>query len=208
MNIKSILHAMLPHAGLGHLLDTYLTWSGVGFICSFIASSLDKHADVPYAAYYTSALNDAVGFKFWILLAVVGTLLFCLSLPVLYLSLHFPALSDFSRRLRRFTYTFFLVAFDEGGLMIGVLTANFIDTSERISLLANKSFLFSDVGFFTILALCLLNSLLWLFGEAIHSRNAQTYSGVVALLMRVPLRFSLPGYLVVTAVLANLVVSQ
>lgn len=208
MNWKTLLRAMIPHAGLGHLLETYLTWSGVGIISSFIASTLDAYSDIPYAAYYTSALNDAVGFKFWILLSVIGVLLFCLSVPVLYLALRFPGLAGFSARMRRFTYTFFLVAFDEGALMIGILTANFVDTNERISLLASKSFLFSDVGFFTIVALLILDSLLWLVGEAIYSRNERGYSGVVELLVNAPLKYSVPGYFLVTGLVVQVIVSQ
>ncbi|TPQ29049.1 MxaP protein [Methylomonas sp. EFPC3] len=208
MDWKRFLPALVPHAGLGHLLETYLTWSGVGIISSLIASMLDAYSDIPYAAYYTSALNDAVGFKFWILLSVIGILLFCVSVPVLYLSLRLPQLAGFSARLRRFTYTFFLVAFDEGALMIGILTANFFDTNERISLLANKSFLFSDVGFFTIVALLILDSLLWLLGEAIYSRNQRGYSGVVELLVNAPLKYALPGYLLVTGLVVQVVVTQ
>src|SRR5574343_257327 len=119
MNIKELTQQAIPKSGLSHYTETYLTWTGVGLIGSFIATSLDGQADLAYAAYYTNAVNDAVGYNFWILLAVIGLLLFCISLPLIYLSLHLAQILPAANLLRRLSYTFFLVAFDEGGLMIG-----------------------------------------------------------------------------------------
>jgi hypothetical protein len=208
MNIKPYLEQMTPKAGLGHYTETYFTWIGVGLIGSFIATSLDGQADLAYAAYYTNAVNDAVGYNFWILLAVIGLLLFCISLPVIYLSLHVPQAQWLANQLRRLSYTFFLVAFDEGGLMIGILIANYLHTSDRMALLADKSFLFSDVGLFSILALTLVNSCLWLLGESIHNRDDKCYSGIVTLLMRAPMKYLAPLYLSLTGIVVYLIVHQ
>ncbi len=208
MNIKELTQQAIPKSGLSHYAETYLTWSGVGLIGSFIATSLDRQAELAYAAYYTNAVNDAVGYNFWILLAVIGLLLFCVSLPVIYLSLHVPQVQIVANQLRRLSYTFFLVAFDEGGLMIGILIANFLHTSDKMALLADKSFLFSDVGLFSILALALVNSCLWFLGEAIHNRDDKSYSGVVSMLMNAPLKYLAPLYLTFTGVVVYLIVHQ
>lgn len=208
MNIKSLPQQLIPKSGLSHYAETYLTWSGVGLVGSFVAASLDGQAELAYAAYYTNAVNDAVGYNFWILLAVIGLLLFCLSLPVIFLSLHVPQVQVLADQLRRLSYTFFLVAFDEGGLMIGILVANFLHTSDKMALLADKSFLFSDVGLFSILALALVNSCLWLLGESIHNRDDKRYSGVVSLLINAPLKYLAPLYLAFTGIVAYLIIHQ
>jgi hypothetical protein len=208
MNIKPYIAQMIPKAGLSHYTETYLTWTGVGLIGSFIATSLDGQAELAYAAYYTNAVNDAVGYNFWILLAVIGLLLFCVSLPVIYLSLHVPQAQFVANQLRRLSYTFFLVAFDEGGLMIGILIANFLHTSDKMALLADKSFLFSDVGIFPILALLLVNSCLWLLGESIHNRDDKSYSGIVTMLIQAPLKYLAPLYLSLTGIVVYMIVHQ
>lgn len=197
-----------PKIGLKHLWETYLIWSGVGFVSSFIAGALDRYSGVAYATYYTGAVNDAVGFNFWVLLAVIGLLLFSISLPVLYLSRQVQAFSPLADSLRRCTHTFFLVAFGEGALMIGILMANFLHASDKTALLASKSFLFSDVGLFVILALIVLNALLWLIGESIYNRDDKGYSGVVALLMQAPIKYALPVYTVCTGLVVQIIVSQ
>ncbi|AEG02672.1 hypothetical protein [Methylomonas methanica] len=208
MNIKELTQAIIPQSGLSHFAETYLTWAGVGLIGSFVASTLDAQADLAYAAYYTNAVNDAVGYNFWILLAVIGLLLFCLSLPAVYLSLHLPRARLAADPLRRLSYTFFLVAFDEGGLMIGILTANWLHTSDKLTLLADKSFLFSGVGLLPILALAVLNSFLWLLGESIHNREQKSYSGLVNLLLQVPPNYLAPLYLLFSSTVVYLIVRQ
>jgi len=208
MNIKKMIDLAAPNIGYQHLWETYLIWSGVGFVSSFIAGGLDRYSDVAYATYYTGAVNDAVGFKFWVLLAVIGLLLFCVSLPVLYLSRHVQAIGALADGLRRSTHTFFLVAFGEGALMIGILMANFLHASDKTALLASKSFLFSDVGLFVILMLVVLNALLWLIGESIYNRNDKGYSGVVALLMQTPIKYALPVYTVCTGLVVQIIVGQ
>lgn len=208
MNIKELIQKIIPKSGPRHYAETYLTWAVVGLIGSFVATSLDGHAELAYAAYYTNAVNDAVGYNFWILLAVIGLLLFCLSLPVIYLSLHLPKAQFVANQLRRLCYTFFLVAFDEGGLMIGILIANFLHTSDKMALLADKSFLFSDVGLFSILVLALVNSFLWLLGESIYNREDKTYSGVVSFLMNMPFKYLAPSYLSVAGTMLYLAVKQ
>ncbi|MDD2761027.1 MAG: hypothetical protein PHH11_12135, partial [Methylomonas sp.] len=208
MNIKQLAQNAILKSGLSHYAETYLTWTGVGLIGSFVATTLDGQAELAYAAYYTNAVNDAVGYNFWILLAVIGLLLFCVSLPVIYLSQHLPQAKIVADQFRRLSYTFFLVAFDEGGLMIGILIANFLHTSDKMALLADKSFLFSDVGLLPILALAFVNSFLWLLGEAIYNRDDKSYSGVVALLMAAPIKYLAPGYLGIAGIMLYLIVSQ
>lgn len=208
MNIRTILQNAIPKSGLSHYAETYLTWAGVGLIGSFVATSLDGQAELAYAAYYTNAVNDAVGYNFWILLAVIGLLLFCFSLPVIYLSQHLPKACIIANQLRRLSYTFFLVAFDEGGLMIGILIANFLHTSDKMALLADKSFLFSDVGLFPILALAFVNSFLWLLGESIYNRDDKSFSGVVSLLIDAPIKYLAPLYLSFSVVALYLIVDQ
>ncbi len=208
MNIKYIIESAMPKAGLSHLLATYLNWAGVGFLRAFIAGGLDKRSEVLYAAYYTGAVNEAIGFKFWVLLIVIGILLFCGSLPIIYLAHHVDRFQQFATRLRRFTYMFFLVAFDEGGLMIGILLANFFHASDKTALLAAKSFLFSDVGFFSILLLAFLNSLLWLVGESVYNSQDRSYSGIVRLIMDKPLKYTLPAYLIFTGVALYLIIGR
>lgn len=208
MNLKSLLQQAVPRAGLGHYVETYLTWSGVGLIGSFVAATLDGQAELAYAAYYTNAVNDAVGYNFWILLAVIGLLLFCAALPIVYLARQWSHAVWLANLLRRLSYTFFLVAFDEGGLMIGILIANFLHASDKMVLLADKSFLFSDVGLLPILALAVVNSLLWLLGESIHNREDRQYSGVVAMLLAAPLKYLAPSYLLVTGIIVYLIVDQ
>ena len=208
MNIKPLITKIIPKAGLSHWLETYLTWSGVGLIGSFVATSLDRQAELAYAAYYSNAVNDAVGYNFWILLAVIGLLLFCISLPVIYLAQQIPQAQVVANHLRRLSYTFFLVAFDEGGLMIGILIANFIHTSDKMGLLSDKSFLFSNVGIFSILALALVNSCLWLLGESIYNREDKSYSGIVSMLMRSPLKYLAPLYLTFTSIVLYLILHQ
>ncbi len=208
MNSANLLQQLLPKPGLPHLLENYLTWSSVGLIGALVADNLDSQAELSYAAYYTNAVNDAVGYQFWILLAVIGLLLFCLSLPVIYLALHFPQLSGVERQCRRLAYTFFLVAFDEGALMIGILIANFLHTSERMAMLSSKSFLFSDVGLLPIIGLGLTNALLWWLGESLYNRDDREYSGVVGAALAAPLKYALPGYLLFSGIVLYLIVDQ
>ena len=163
---------------------------------------------VAYASYYTGAVNEAVGFNFWVLLTVIGLLLFALCLPIQYLALKLNGSHRFIAKLRQFTYTFFLVAFDEGGLMVGILAANYFHASDRIAMLAAKSFLFSGVGLFSITVLALFNALLWLLGEAIYNREDQSYSGVVSLMMAIPVRIAAPAYIAASGLLVYLVVAQ
>lgn len=208
MNIKELTKQIIPKSGLNHYAETYLTWAGVGLVGSFVATTLDSQAELAYAAYYTNAVNDAVGYNFWILLAVIGLLLFGLSLPLIYLSLHVPQAKIVTDQFRRLGYTFFLVAFDEGGLMIGILIANWLHTSDKMALLADKSFLFSDVGLLPILALAFVNSFLWLLGEAIYNRDDKSYSGVVGLIMATPIKYLAPAYLSSAGIMLYLIVSQ
>lgn len=82
--------------------------------------------------------------------------------------------------------------------MMGILVANLIHTGDRIDMLASKSFLFSDVGGFSILLLIGLNALLWLMGEALYNRKDQSISGVVECLINVSVKYTIPLYVLVT----------
>jgi hypothetical protein len=205
---RDYLTLSIPKAGIGHFIETYLTWFSVGFISSFVAGALDKYAGVAYASYYTGAVNEAVGFNFWVLLTVIGLLLFAICLPLQYLARKFDSIVHFIAKLRQFTYTFFLVAFDEGGLMVGILFANYFHASDRTAMLATKSFLFSGVGLFSIIVLALFNSLLWFLGEAIYNREDKSFSGVVSLMMSIPVRIAAPAYFAASGLLVYLVVAQ
>jgi hypothetical protein len=205
---QSLAKNMIPKAGLGHFIDTYLTWFTVGFVSSLVAGALDQYAGAVYASYYTGAVNEAVGYRFWVLLSVIGILLFCLILPVIFLGKWFNKGDALITRFRQFAYTFFVVGFDEGALMIGILTSNLLNASDRSAMLANKSFLFSDVGFFTILALAILNAFLWLLGESLYNRDNRGYSGVVAQIMAAPVRYVVPTYFLLTGLIVYSVISQ
>ncbi len=208
MKASTKIADLIPKAGLRHWLETHLIWSGVGMSGALAADVLDKQASVSYAAYYTNAVNDAVGYGFWILLSTMGFLLFCLSLPIIRLADYYPSARLAADKLRLFSYTFFLVAFDEGGLMLGILGANFFYSSEKISLLAAKSFLFSDIGIFSLLSLLGVNFMLWLLGESIHNRDDHNYSGVVKFIIDAPLKFSAPAYLAVSGIVAYWIIHQ
>jgi hypothetical protein len=208
MNKQKIIKVITPKSGFGDLLGVYLNWAGVGFICTFIAEQLDNYSGLSYAAYYTNSVNAAIGFKFWVLISIIGLLLYCVSLPIVFLTQKSPQLSSVSQRLRYFTYTFFVVAFDEGALMIGILFANLIHTSERTSLITTKSFLFTEASFITIVALIIANSVLWLLGESLYNSRDKSYSGLVKLAVESPLKYSLPGYLFIMLVFIMLVINQ
>ncbi|MBE0437685.1 MAG: MxaP protein [Methylomicrobium sp.] len=208
MNYKKWIESAVPKAGVSHLVEMYLTWSGVGFAGALIASALDHYSAVPYAAYFTGAVNDAVGYRFWVLLSDIGLLFFCFSLPFLFMTRYFGAVEKVAYPLQRLTYTFFVVAFDEGALMIGILFANLLHASDKTVLLASKSFLFSDVGIFTILVLIVLNSALWMLGESIFNRDDKSFSGVVQMLMTAPVKYTAPGYCCFTGIAVYLIVSQ
>lgn len=199
---------MLPKVGGRHFVETFFTWSGVGFTATLLADALDRFSTISYASYYTRAINDAVGYQFWVLLSQIAVLLFCIGLPMIALSMRFQTLVAVVRHFRRINYTFFLVAFDEGALMLGILVANLIYTGDRIDMLASKSFLFSGVGVLSILLLMGLNALLWLMGEALYHKEDQSISGVVKLLISAPVKYTAPIYIVVTGGIIYTVVSQ
>lgn len=208
MNKQRILEIISPKSGFSDLWGVYLNWSGVGFISVFIAEQLDNYSDVSYAAFFTNSVNAAIGFKFWLLITIIGLLLYCLCLPIVYIAQRTPQLLPISQRLRYFTYTFFLVAFDEGALMIGILFANLIHTSERAALITSKSFLFTEASFITIAALISANSVLWLLGESLYNSQDKSYSGLVRTAVKSPLKYSLPGYLLFTLLFVFLIINQ
>lgn len=208
MTMQEILRKIIPEAGTEHLLATYINWAGTGFICALIAGAIDHYSEVPYAAYYTGAVNEAIGFRFWVLLSVVGLLLLCASLPLVYVSHRFNRASAFADRLRRAIYMFFLVGFDEGGLMIGILLANLVYASDKAALLASKSFLFSGVNLFSIVLLIVLNSGLWLIGESVYNPGSKNYSGIVRFALDQPLKYLVPGYLLFTALVLTAVLNR
>ncbi len=208
MRKQEIFKIIMPTCGFGDLLGVYLNWTGVGFISAIIAERLDHFSGVSYATYYTSSLNSAIGVKFWGLISIIALLLFCLSLPVVYLTQYTNQFQTNCQRFRYFTYGFFLVAFDEGALILGILMANLIHENKRAELLTTKSFLFTDASMLNIAALIVANSILWLLGESLYNRQHKSYSGVVKLMISSPLKYSLPGYLLFTAVFVFLVINQ
>lgn len=208
MNKQKIIELISPKSGFSDLLGVYLNWAGVGFISVFIAEQLDNYSGVSYAAFFTNSVNAAIGFKFWVLITIIGLLLYCLCLPVVFIAQRNPQLLPISQRLRYFIYTFFLVAFDEGALMIGILFANLIHTSERAALITSKTFLFTEASLFTIAALMIGNSILWLMGESLYNQIDKSYSGLVDAAVKSPLKYSLPGYLLFTLLFILLVINQ
>lgn len=208
MNKQKIIKAITPKSGFGNLLGVYINWTGVGFICTFIAEELDGFSGLSYAAHYTNSVNAAIGFNFWVLISIIGLLLYSISLPIIYLTQRSPQFSSSSKRIRYFTYTFFVVAFDEGALMIGILFANLIHNNERAALITSKSFLFTEASFISIVALIAVNSLLWLLGESLYNSRDKSYSGIVKIAIESPLKYSLPGYLLFMLIFIMLVISQ
>lgn len=208
MTKQELFKAIIPESGFSDLLGVYLNWTGVGFITAIIAGRLDHLSGVSYAAYYTNSLNSAIGVKFWALISIIGLLLFCFSLPLIYLAQHLAQLKTSCQRLRYFTYGFFLVAFDEGALILGILMANLVHANERAELLSSKSFLFTEASILSITALLIANSLLWLLGESLYNRQYKNTSGVVKLMINSPLKYSVPVYLFLTVAFVMLVINQ
>lgn len=208
MTKQDFLKAITPASGFGDLLGVYLNWTGVGFITAILAERLDHFSSLSYASYYTASLNSAIGVKFWGLIGITGLLLFCLSLPLIYLAQRSEQFKATSQRFRYFTYGFFLVAFDEGALILGILIANLIQTNERAELLTSKSFLFTDASLVSIGALIIGNSILWLLGESLYNRQDKSYSGLVNLIINSPLKYSIPVYLLFTGGFVMLVINQ
>ncbi len=208
MTKQEFFKAITPESGFRDLMGVYFNWTGVGFVCALIAERLDHFSGVSYASYYTASLNSAIGVKFWSLISIIGLLLFCLSLPLVYLANRYPQLKASCQRFRYFNYSFFLVAFDEGALILGILFANLIHSNDRAALLISKSFLFTEASLFSIVALIIANSLLWLLGESLYNRQQKNYSGVVNLIISRPIKYSLPVYLILSVAFVMLVINQ
>jgi hypothetical protein len=208
MNVKKYLDLIKPKTDFGDLTEQYLTWAGVSFICFFIADGFDHLAEASYAAYYTGAINEAVSTRFWVLLGVTGLLLFCMALPVVFLARRLPALVQVSHYLRRTTQAFCLIAFKIGALIVGIWTAHFLHFSDKDHMLASKSLLIDDISFFSILALGVANTVYWLIGEGIYHRDDQGYSGLTALIVDWPVKYSLPAYTALTGTVMYLIASQ
>ncbi len=208
MNIQSWIKRLTPTSGWSDLLTVYINWSGVGFVSVLVADKLDDLSGVAYAAHYTDAVNGAIGFNFWLLISSIGMLLYCMTLPLIYGLRLYPGYDGISQRIRFFAYMFFLVAFDEGALMIGILLGTIMGITERADLIISKSFLLSDNNFLTLLAMIIANSFLWLLGESIYNRQDKSYSGVVAVALSSPLKYSLPVYLLLTSALIFILLNQ
>ncbi len=208
MTKREILHVFMPQSGFGDLLAVYLNWTGVGFITAIIAERLDHFSGLSYAAYYTASLNSAIGVQFWGLISIIAILLFCLCLPVIYFSRNSTRIKTACQRFRFFAYGFFLVAFDEGALILGILLANLINNNERAELLTTQSFLFTEASIISIVFLIVANSVLWLLGESLYNRQHKSYSGIVNLIVTSPLKYSLPVYFSFFAGFVMLVINQ
>ncbi|WP_305908861.1 MxaP protein [Methylomarinum sp. Ch1-1] len=199
---------LLPKSGWKDLLTVYINWSGVGFVSVLVADRLDSLSGVAYAAHYTDAVNAAIGFNFWLLISSIGVLLYCLVLPPVYWLQANPHYDWISQRLRFFTYMFFLVAFDEGALMVGILLGTMLGVSGRADLIISKSFLFSANSVGILTAMILANSLLWWLGESIYNRQDKSYSGVVTWALSSPLKYRLPSYLLLTTAFVLVLINQ
>ncbi|MDT8407590.1 MAG: MxaP protein [Methylococcales bacterium] len=199
---------MIPESGLRDFAETYLTWAGVGFLATLVGELLDSQAKARYGAYYTAAINDAVGYPFWVLLTSIALLLFCFALPWQWLAERLPGWQRPAAGFRRLGYVFFVVAFDEGALMTGILAANTVHTVEKITLVPNPSFLFTEAGVVTLIGLALVNSLLWFLGEGLDNRRSRSCSGAVAWWLDAPVKIALPLYLMVTGALLLWVMRQ
>jgi len=208
MTKQAFFKAITPESGFNDLLAVYLNWAGVGFVCAIIAGRLDDFSGISYASYYTTSLNSAIGVKFWALISIIGLLLFCLCLPLVYLAERSTQFKTSCQRFRFFSYGFFLVAFDEGALILGILMANLVHNNERAELLTDKSFLFTEASLLSILALIMANSLLWLLGESLYNRQHKNYSGVVKLIVTSSLKYSIPVYLLLSIAFVMLVINQ
>ncbi|WP_198245669.1 MxaP protein [methane-oxidizing endosymbiont of Gigantopelta aegis] len=208
MTKQEFLKAITPASGFSDLLGVYINWSGVGFVCAIIAERLDHFSGISYASYYTTSLNSAIGVKFWALISIVGLLLFCLSLPLIYLAEKLPGIQSSCQRFRFFSYGFFLVAFDEGALILGILAANLVHANEKAELLTDKSFLFTEASLLSIVLLIVANSLLWLLGESLYNRQHKNYSGIVRLIISCPLKYSIPLYMLFTIGFVMFVINQ
>jgi len=208
MTIKKYFNLIKPQTGLDDLTEQYLTWAGVSFTCFFIADAFDHLAEAAYAAYYTGAINEAVGTKFWVLLGVTGLLLFCIALPAVYLARYFPVFVRISHYLRRAAQAFCLIAFKVGALIAGIWSAHFLHFSDKDHMLASKLLLSDDIGLFSILAFVITNTLYWLIGEGIYNRDDQRYSGLAGLVLGWPVKYSLPAYTVLTGAVMFLIASQ
>lgn len=208
MNRQPYLDKLLPETRLADLSDNYLTWSGAGFACFFVADALDHLEAASYAAYYTGAVNAAISPQFWLLLGVTSFLLLCLTLPVVYLSRQKPQLEDIGVRLRRTAQRFFRVAFAIGALLIGLMLANVLHANDRAELLASAPLWSGTLNPLAIAALFAVNSLFWLVGEALCNSSDTGYSGVVRLVLHSPLKYSLPVYAAVAGALLYFIVSR
>jgi len=208
MKIQNWIKRLVPKSGWADLLTVYINWSGVGFVSVLVADKLDDFSGVAYAAHYTDAVNAAIGFNFWLLISSIGMLLFCINLPLLYGLRLYPAYQGVSQRIRFFSYMFFLVAFDEGALMIGILLGTLLGITERADLIISKSFLLSDNSLLTLLLMIVANSFLWMLGESIYNRQDKSSSGVVEVALNSPLKYSLPVYVLLTATLLFMLLNQ
>lgn len=206
--LRNMLKQLVPKSGWRDLATVYANWSGVGFVSVLVADFLDNQSGVAYAAHYTDAVNAAIGVNFWLLISSIGLLLFCLLLPLLYVMRSYPAYRRVAEKLRFFSYMFFLVAFDEGALMIGILLATMSGMSGRADLIISKSFLFSNGSLFILPLLLLANSLLWWLGESMYNRTDRSYSGLVSFIFARPLKYTLPCYLLITVVFIALLLNQ
>lgn len=208
MNIRKYIDCCRPEAGYDHLIQSYLKLSGISFLAVFIAEALDELESAPYAAYYVGAINEAVSPKFWDLLSVSGLMFLCISFVFIYLAKRISLLVIPARYLSLMTHILFLLAFDMGAIALGILFAQFIQAMDGAYLKAWESLLFSQADFLMLLALAVLNTLLWIAGESIYNRDHHRYSGILNWMIDSPNRYTWTACGLFTGFVAYLILSQ
>lgn len=208
MNTNHLLELLKPSQGFAPLRDKYLMLSGVGIASVLLAEGIDSLETAPYAAYYVGAVNSAISPRFWDLMSVISLLLFCLTLPLVYLSTFLPKLQSVATYARRLTQTLFYLTSDLGAVALGILLVLLLIPQESAYLQAWQGLLFSRSSVISLILLAILNSVLWLMGASLYSENKTSCSGIVGNLFSQPLKIMLPSYLSLTGAVIYLMVSQ
>jgi hypothetical protein len=206
--MNQLLVFFKPSSGFMPLVNKYLLLSGIGAASVLISEAFDDMEAAPYAAYYVGAVNTSFSPGFWDLLSVISLLLLCISLPLTYLGQFFSKLIYPAQQLRLFNQKLFFLTTDVGALALGILFIMLFQTEEHVYLQAWKELLLNGAGFFLLLWLLFLNSVLWLLGASIYENSDYGCSGVIAALFNVPVKIMLPTYIVIACAVIYLMASQ
>jgi hypothetical protein len=197
-----------PRSGFMPLVNKYLLLSSIGAASVLISEGIDNMEAAPYAAYYVGAVNESINPRFWDLLSVISLLLLCISLPLTYLAQFFTALIYPAQQIRRFNQKLLFLTADVGALALGILFIMLFQTEESVYLQDWKSLLLNGAGFFLVVWLAVLNSVLWLLGASIYDSSDHAYSGLIAALFSVPIKVMLPIYVTIASAVLYLMASQ